>query len=138
MKPGTQAALTVVRGGATQEITVAVGQRPDEQTASLSGAQGGSDQDGKRLGVALAPIDDAMRRQLGSDTRGVLVQQVQPNSPAAENGIRAGDVIVSANNRDVAQPADVAQAWSQAQKDKKPVLLRILRDGQSVFVAVTG
>jgi serine protease Do len=137
MKLGVQAALTMVRGGATQEISVAVGQRPDEQTASLSGPQQGSDQDAKQLGVALAPIDDAMRRQLGADVNGVLVQQVQLNSPAAENGLRPGDVIVSANNHDVSWPSDVAQAWSQAQKDKKPVLLRIMRGSQALFVAVT-
>jgi serine protease Do len=54
MEPGTQAALTVMRGGATQEITVAIGQRTDEQTASLSGSQQGLETDGKRLGLALA------------------------------------------------------------------------------------
>jgi hypothetical protein len=46
-------------------------------------------------------------------------------------------VIVSANNHDVSWPSDVAQAWSQAQKDKKPVLLRIMRGIQALFVAVT-
>ncbi|MBA1159322.1 Do family serine endopeptidase [Microvirga mediterraneensis] len=136
LKPGTQARLTVVRGGNTQEITVAVGQRQEEQAAQ-GDAQQGSEAEGKRLGVALAPIDEEARRRLGSDATGVLVQQVAPNSPAAENGIRPGDVIVSVNNRDVTRPADVAQAWSQAQKDKKPVLLRVKRDGQYLFVAVT-
>ena len=85
----------------------------------------------------MAPIDEATRRQLGADTTGVLVQQVEPNSPAAENGIRPGDVIVAANNRDVSRPGDVAQARSQAQKEKRPVLLRVKRDGQYLFVAVT-
>jgi hypothetical protein len=32
----------------------------------------------------------------------------------------------------------VVNAWSQAQRDKKPVLLRVRREGQSVFVAVEG
>ncbi|QFU16929.1 Do family serine endopeptidase [Microvirga thermotolerans] len=136
MKPGTQARLAVVRGGATQEITVAVGQRQDEQ-ASQEGTQQGSDNGGKRLGLALAPIDEATRQRLGADTTGVLVQQVQPNSPAAENGIRPGDVIVAANNRDVSRPSDVAEEWTRAQREKKPILLRVKRDGQYVFVAVT-
>ncbi|NBJ13473.1 Do family serine endopeptidase [Microvirga sp. SYSU G3D207] len=136
LKPGTQARLTVVRGGTPQEVPVIVGQRPGDQTAALTGPQQDTEADGKRLGVALAPIDEAARRQLGANVSGVLVQRVQPNSPASESGIRPGDVIVSANNRDVTEPADVAQAWSQAQKDKRPVLLRIMRDGQSLFVAV--
>jgi serine protease Do len=62
---------------------------------------------------------------------------VQPNSPAAENGIRPGDVIVAANNRDVSRPADVAEEWTRAQREKKPILLRVKRDGQYLFVAVT-
>src|ERR687889_144931 len=43
MKPGTQAPATVVRDGKTQELTVVIGQRSDEQateTAALSGADG--------------------------------------------------------------------------------------------------
>jgi serine protease Do len=136
MSPGSQTSLTVVRGGNTQDISVMVGQRPDEQSTQAENRQNPEDV-GKRLGVALAPIDDAARRRLGEDTTGVLVQQVQPNSPAAESGIRPGDVIVAANNRDVTRPADVAQAWSQAQKDKRPVLLRVKRDGEFLFVAIS-
>ncbi len=136
LKPGTQARLTVVRGGNTQEITLAVGERQEEQPTQ-TGALQGPDTGGKRLGIALAPIDEATRQRLGADTAGVLVQQVQPNSPAAENGIRPGDVIVAANNRDVSRPADVAEEWTRAQREKKPILLRVKRDGQYLFVAVT-
>ncbi len=136
LKPGTQARLTVVRGGRTQEITVAVGQRQEEQPTQ-TGALQSPDTDSKRLGLALAPIDETARQRLGADTTGVLVQQVQPNSPAAENGIRPGDVIVAAINRDVSRPSDVAEEWSRAQREKKPILLRVKRDGQYVFVAVT-
>ncbi|WP_342341654.1 PDZ domain-containing protein [Microvirga massiliensis] len=69
-------------------------------------------------------------------TSGVLVQRVEPDSPAAENGLQSGDVIVSVNNQPVEAPADVANAWSEAQKQKKPILLRILRNDQYLFVAV--
>ncbi len=135
MKPGMQTRLTVVRGGSPQDVTVTVGQRPDEQ-ASQAGAPQGADTSGKRLGVALAPVDEAARQKLGPDATGVLVQRVEPNSPAAENGIRPGDLIVSANNHEVTQASDVAEEWARAQKDKKPILLRIKRDGQYLFVAV--
>ena len=137
LKPGTQARMTVVRGGNTQEITVAVGQRQEEQPTQTGAMQGPGAADGKRLGLALAPIDETGRQRLGADTTGVLVQQVQPDSPAAANGIRAGDVIVAANNHDVTRPSDVAEEWTRAQLEKKPLLLRVKRDGHYVFVAVT-
>jgi serine protease Do len=136
LKPGTQARLTLVRGGATQEVTVAVGQRQEEQP-SQTGALQGPDSGGKRLGVALAPVDEALRQRLGADAAGVLVQQVEPNSPAAQNGIRPGDLIVAVNNRDVSRPSDVADEWTRAQRENKPILLRVKRDGQYLFVAVT-
>ncbi len=96
MKPGTQALATVIRDGKPQDLTVIIGQRSNEQTAR-SAAPDGTD-GGKRLGLALSPIPEAARGQLGleSGTSGVLIQRVEPNSPAAEAGLKQGDVIVSA------------------------------------------
>jgi serine protease Do len=65
-----------------------------------------------------------------------MVQRVETGSPAAENGIEVGDVILSANTRDVKGPSDVAAEWSRAQAEKKPILLRIYRNGRVMFVAV--
>jgi serine protease Do len=137
-RPGTDASLTVVRNGRTQELTVVIGQRREEQptqTGALETPDGG-----KRLGLSLSPIPDAARGQLGLEpgSAGVLVQRVEPNSPAAESGLRSGDVIVAANNEPTNAPTDVANAWSEAQKQKKPVLLRVKREDQYLFVAITG
>lgn len=138
MKPGTQASMTVIRDGKPQELTVAIGQRSDEQTARLptpDGADGG-----KRLGLALSPIPEAARGQLGLEpgTSGVLIQRVDPSSPAAEAGLKQGDVIMSANNQPVSAPADVAKAWADAQGQKRPILLRVKREDQYLFVAIEG
>jgi serine protease Do len=135
LRPGSQAQLTVQRGGRTQDVTVAVGQRAEQQPVQTGALT--APETGRRLGVQLGNLDEATRRQSGAEG-GVVVRQVEPGSPAAENGIRPGDVIIEANNQPVSQPTDVANAWSQAQRDKKPVLLRVRREGQSVFVAVEG
>ncbi len=137
-KPGTQAPVTVVRDGSPQELTITIGQRSEEQ-AARSTAPDRTD-DGKRLGLALSPIPEAARGQLGLEpgTTGVLVQRVDPNSPAAEAGLRQGDVIVSANNQPVSAPADVAKAWTDVQGQKRPILLRVKRDDQYLFVAIEG
>ena len=136
MTPGSQASATVVRDGKPQELTVVIGQRSDEQ-ATAPAALGGAD-GGRRLGLALSPIPEAARGQLGLEpgSSGVLIQRVEPNSPAAQAGLRQGDVIVAANNQLVTAPADVAKAWTDAQGQKKPVLLRVKREDQYLFVAV--
>lgn len=135
IKPGTQTRLTVVRNQATQEVMITVGLRPDEQASKTSGQQG-PETEGKRLGVTLAPVDDAVRQRLGANAQGVFVQRVEPNSPADESGIRQGDLIVSANDHEVVQASDVAKEWNRAQKEKRPILLRIKRGDQYLFVAV--
>jgi serine protease Do len=138
MEPGTQASVTVIRDGKPQELTVVIGQRSDDQTAR-SAAPDATD-GGKRLGLALSPIPEAARGQLGLEpgTSGVLIQRVDRNSPAAEAGLRQGDVIVSANNQPVSAPADVAKAWTDAQDQKRPVLLRVKREDQYMFIAIEG
>ena len=138
MRPGTQASATVIRDGKSQELTVTIGQRSDEQTARLTAPD---DADGgKRLGLALSPIPEAARGQLGLDpgVAGVLIQRVDPNGPAAGAGLKQGDVIVSANNQPVSAPADVARAWVEAQDQKRPLLLRVKREDQYLFVAIQG
>lgn len=135
LKRGAQAMFTVVRDGKAQDLTVSIGQRQEERTQQTAL---GATEGGKRLGLALAPVPDAARGQLGLEpgASGVLIQRVEANSPAAETGLRSGDVIISANNQPVNSPSDVANAWVEAQKRKKPILLRIRREGQLLFVAV--
>jgi serine protease Do len=81
-------------------------------------------------------MSDAARRRLGVDS-GLVVGDVEPGTPAAESGIRPGDVIVTANNRSVAQPPDLAEEWAKARKENRPLLVRINRDGQSLFFAIS-
>ncbi|ESZ19120.1 hypothetical protein X737_15090 [Mesorhizobium sp. L48C026A00] len=45
-------------------------------------------------------------------------------------------MIVSANNRDVTQPSDIQEEWAKSRQLNKPMLFRISRQGQSLFVAV--
>lgn len=135
-KPGSKVTVTTNRGGTNQELSLTVDQRRDqeEQTGAIP-SLGTEDQ---RLGLSLSAIPDEARQQLGlqADTTGVFVQDVAPNSLAAESGIRPGDVIVSANNRNITQPSDVREEWAKSRQQKKPVLFRIDRQGQSLFVAV--
>ena len=66
----------------------------------------------------------------------VTLQRVEPNSPAEENGLRPVDIIVSVNSQPANSPSDIASAWIEAQKQKKPILMRVRRDDQYLFVAI--
>jgi len=56
-----------------------------------------------RVGILLAPLTPAMARQFGIDaqTKGVLVSEVLPGSPADKAGLKSGDVITEFNNHPV-------------------------------------
>ncbi|SFQ19159.1 serine protease Do [Mesorhizobium sp. NFR06] len=135
-KPGSKVTLTRNRGGRLEELPLTVGQRKDEEIQT--GAVPSPEAAEQRLGLSLSPIPDEARQQLGvrPGITGVFIQDVAPNSLAAENGLRPGDVIVSADNRDVTQPLDIQMEWAKSRQQNKPILLRINRQGQSLFVAI--
>jgi serine protease Do len=91
------------------------------------------------LGLALSPLTDELRttHRLGSDVKGVLVIEVDPASPAAGRGVRAGDVIVEVANQPVGTVEDVGKAVESVRTAGRNVLLR-LEDatGELRFVAV--
>jgi serine protease Do len=91
---------------------------------------------GGKLGLGLQPLTPELARELGVQARaGVVVTAVKPGGPAAEAGIRPGDVIVQANRKPV-RTLDELYAALNAGKSGDPTLLQIQRKDASRFVAV--
>ena len=90
----------------------------------------------------MAPVNDELRSRfkLGDDAQGVVVIDVDSDSPAAENGVRAGDVVrkIGPNQVAVKTPAQVKKSVEKARKAKRKRLLFLFeRDGNSRFVALS-
>ena len=68
-------------------------------------------------------------------TRGAVVRNVEPGSPADQAGVQAGDVIVGVGGKKVTSPSEAANAIRGAGKDHA-VALRIIRNGEAMFVGV--
>ncbi len=136
VKPGDTANLDIVRDGSHQTVSVKVATLPPEQTAQ--NGQAGDQQQQQGVGLALAPITPDVRDQLNlpASTRGAVVAQVQPDSPAAQAGLQSGDVVVGVGDKSVDSASDAAGAIRAATRSGQPVALRIMRNGQSIFVAV--
>ncbi|MGG5888470.1 Do family serine endopeptidase [Falsiroseomonas sp. HC035] len=89
------------------------------------------------LGVSMQPVDADLAAALRlPNQRGALVAGVEPGSPAARAGLRAGDVVVGVAGREVATPRDLAVAVAEIEPDSETTLA-LLRDGQRVEQAVT-
>lgn len=130
--PATKAELTVIRGGKERKIAVTVGKRDEGALARQEGGAGGSV---AALGLASADVDEAARRRYRIGKRvkeGALVTQVDAEGPAAEAGIREGDVIVEADRRRVSNARDLDAAVAEEGKDGK-ILLLVNRRGDTFF-----
>ncbi|MEZ5316701.1 MAG: PDZ domain-containing protein [Vicinamibacterales bacterium] len=80
-----------------------------------------------RLGATVQPLTDQLAAYFGVSA-GVLVTAVTPGTPAADAGLRAGDVITAIGDRPVRDGADATRALRQASGE---VDLAIVRDRQA-------
>jgi len=150
---GSRVPLDIIRGGRRQTITVQVGQRPTEDEVARQGGlnttPGANDNSTpvapqKALGLSLAPLTPELARaaNLPETARGVIVTGVDPNSDAAEDGFRRGDLILSVNNQVVTSPAQVVAAVEAARKAGRSSVLLLVKRGntpeQFVGVDISG
>jgi serine protease Do len=129
--PGTTARLHVVRDGHQQTVFVKLTERPgsrgspDPRNAGSTPDRVRAEQDAVPLGLTVRDLDrQALERlDLPRRTRGVLVTRVEPISPAADNEIERGTVILEINRQPVesaaeyrriaraARPGDILTLW---------------------------
>ncbi len=88
-----------------------------------------------RLGASVLPLTDQLADYFGVAS-GVLVSSVEPGSPAAERGIRAGDVITAVDGRAVDNVADLARQVQRALPGST-LEVRVSREGRDIAVTVT-
>ncbi len=87
------------------------------------------------LGVEAEALPSQLAEFFGVK-EGVLVRQVNKDSPAQKAGIRAGDVIVKVDNEKVSTPGEVTGAIRSA-RSKKTIPLTVVRSRQEVTLNVT-
>jgi len=135
LPPGTHAKLNILRGGKPQTVDVVIGTLPGDNAGHGGAAVA---EDTRSLGVALSPITPDLRQQLDlSDAaRGAVITQIKPGSAAEQAGLQAGDVIVGVGEKSVGSPSDAGAAIRQSLKANQAVALRIIRNGEPIFVAV--
>lgn len=133
--PGSEVPVTVFRDGERVDVTLTLSERG--AAAQSEETDIGTPADGELMGITISPVPELVRRNLGlQEGEAIMVQNVQPGSPAAEAGLMQGDVILSADGEDINDAATLSQAWTGARDAGRPLLLRVNRGGNILFVAV--
>jgi serine protease Do len=145
---GKSVDVEVLRKGQKKSFKVAIGRlTEDDDKDKDANDQPGAEKPGgakpaerSMIGLKLAPLTDDLRSKYGIDKKvnGVVITDVDPQSPAGQRNLKAGDVIVEAAQDSVVSPEDVAKSIEKVKKaGRKQVLLR-LEDakGDMRFVAV--
>ncbi len=130
--PGEKAKVEIFRAGKHKVLTVEIGELPSQEVLASS-ANPPEPKATKSLGLNVRDLDSQLSERLGVSS-GVFVEQVS-SGPAANAGIRQGDVITSLAGSEI----DSVETLSSVVADlpsNKPVPVRVLRAGNPVFMAI--
>jgi serine protease Do len=132
---GKRVVLDILREGKNRQISVDLGELPDDQGKLATGAAPG--RPGTIDGLSIAPLSPELREKYDITDKlgeGVVVTDVEQGSVGAFAGLRPGDVILEVNREPVSNADNFREAWNKA---KERVLLLVHRQGATIFVAVT-
>ena len=136
LRPGQKVQAKVIRDGSTKTIDVTVGELPGSDRLAKGDSPNKSDDTGTLNGVTVGDLDRGARQQfeLPANIKGAVVTEVDPNSPAAEAGLRPGDVIQEINRKPVRNAEEAVKLTEKT--ENKTTLLRFWRNGGSHFIVV--
>lgn len=139
-KPGDKVKVEYLRQGEHRQVEVTLGRVPrvTERVIILPLPRLGRVfwKDGCWLGVELQELNASLAEYFGvKEDEGVLITEVEKNSPAEKAGLVPGDVIVSIDGESVQDVGDVVEAISDKEKGDS-VVVGYVRKGTRAEVTV--
>ncbi len=117
-KPGIRSTLTIWRKGAQKELTVSVGELPEEKVAAAKSKEA---KKANRAGLAVTELTKEQKGILKINN-GVLVEEA--TGAAARAGIQTGDVIVAVNNQEVNTSEELARLLNDPARKNAALLVK--------------
>lgn len=136
---GEEVQVELIRKGEPVNIDVLLGRREEAEATPQAQAKPAV-KESVILGMTLAPISSKLidQYQLPPNSEGVLVTDVDVNSQAAEVGISAGNLIVSAGQEPISTPDQLeAEIEKSKENGRKSILLFIKNSIATGFVALS-
>jgi serine protease Do len=138
--PKSEVDVVVKRGNSDVTLHVTVGAAPAAQVAENRPATDNAPAAARgKLGVSVADAaDPQVREQLGvkAATRGAIIAEVVPGSPASEAGLQAGDVITRLAGKPIENGAQLTEV-SKSLKSGSTVSAVVKRQGEEMLVQIS-
>ncbi len=130
--PGTLTKIDFLRNGQEKTISLKVGTMPQEEQKIISQKKESD------WGMSVQELTPQLAQQLGLDpeTTGVVISNIKEGSPAAEAGLRPGDLITEVNRIAIKNLSDYQQALQKVKKGDH-ILLLIKRAAGSFYTVLT-
>jgi len=135
MAPGRNVRLTVIRDGNERVYPATLGEQSGNRNEAGNESKASA---GRALdGVSLEALTPELSRQyaIGTNTKGVAVRGVDPDSPAGRAGLEPGDVILEVNRQPVSSVEQVHKYVSEGTTDT--TLLFVNHDGRTRYVMMS-
>jgi serine protease Do len=132
-EPGSKATLKVLRDGKEKTLNLTIVELADERQAQ---AKDEGEAEKTPLGLEVQNLNPNLAQQFRlRDNKGVVVVRIESGSPAADAGIRAGDLILEVNGVVVATVNEYRAAVGKLKKDSVARFL-VKRMGNTLYVTV--
>lgn len=130
--PGSKAVLKIFRDGQTVNVAVTLGERKLSQTGAKA-----EQREENTLGLTIRSLTPEEHKELKiAKDKGLMIINVDPDKPAGEAGLEAGDIILKANNMPVAKPEDLTKIADDIGKKRGALMLHVQRRGSIFYRAV--
>jgi serine protease Do len=88
--------LSIFREGKKQDVTIVVGKLKDGSSEVTSDNRNQND----KIGITVEEINKETSERLGvRDTKGLVISEVKPGSPAEDSGVSPGSIIIEINGQ---------------------------------------
>jgi serine protease Do len=131
--PGSKANLKVLREGKEKTLSLTIVELSDEKQAQAK-EEGAAEK--TPLGLEVQNLTPTLAQQFQlRDTKGVVVIRVESGTPAADAGIRAGDLILEVNSVVIGTVKEYREAVAKVKKDSVARFL-VKRTGRTLYLTV--
>jgi serine protease Do len=128
---GKKVDVVVMRKGKQETIRVKLGELKEEEAANETPSE-----TRPKLGMTLEDLTPEMAKRFDlKETSGVVVSQVEEGSPAAEAGVRPGDIILEVDQKAIRSVEDF-DAKTSGYKAGDTLLLLIKRKSATLYLTI--